>query len=470
MQTKNNISKNTKLAYFIGIGGIGMSALARYYNSIGVKTYGYDKTPSKITNNLENEGIKIHFEDDITFIKAQLNKLEKEEVIIVYTPAIPNKHSELQWFIKNKYNILKRAKVLGLITNNFKTSAVAGTHGKTSVSTIIAHIFKYTNQDFNAFLGGISKNYNSNLILNSKPSKAVYAVTEADEYDRSFLQLFPHSAVITSIDEDHLDIYKDINDLKATFGEFANQINKDGFLVIKKGVEIKETNLPKNTYTYALKEKADFYAQNITNTANKSTFDVVTPKEIIKNVEINIPGNLNVENVVAATAIATLHNIDNEQIKEALKTWQGVKRRFEYVINTKDVIYIDDYAHHPEELKSFLTSIKNIYKDKHITGIFQPHLFTRTRDFAEEFAKSLNLLDSLYLLDIYPAREEPIKGISSELIFNKLSIKNKEIISKESILQKIKDNKFEILLTIGAGDIDRLVDPIKEIINKKTNK
>ena len=470
MQTQNNISQNIKLAYFIGIGGIGMSALGRYYNSIGTKTYGYDKTPSEITQNLENEGIKIHFEDDIAFIKAQLNKFNKEEIIVVYTPAIPDNHSELQWFRENKYTIFKRAEVLGLITNKFKTSAVAGTHGKTSVSTIIAHIFKYTNQNFNAFLGGISKNYNSNLILNSEPSKAEYAVTEADEYDRSFLQLFPYSAVITSIDEDHLDIYKDINDLKTTFGKFASQINKDGFLVIKEGVKIEKSNLPKNTYTYSLNKKADFYAQNIINTANKSTFDIVTPKQILKNVEINIPGNLNVENVVAATAIATLHNIDTEQIKDALKTWQGVKRRFEYVINTKDVIYIDDYAHHPEELKSFLTSIKNIYKDKNITGIFQPHLFTRTRDFAEDFAKSLNLLDKLYLLDIYPAREEPIKDVSSELIFNKLTIKNKEIISKQNVLQKIKDNKFEILLTIGAGDIGRLVNPIKEILNKKANR
>ncbi|NPA45186.1 MAG: UDP-N-acetylmuramate--L-alanine ligase, partial [Chlorobi bacterium] len=310
MLNKNHISNKIKLAYFIGVGGIGMSALARYYNSIGVKTLGYDKTPSSITESLISEGIEIHFEDDINLVLNKLNVLKKEEVIVVYTPAVPSSHSEFQWFKANNYKIYKRAEVLGLITNEFKTSAVAGTHGKTSVSTIIAHIFKYTNQQFNAFLGGISKNYNSNLILSSKPDKAIFAVTEADEFDRSFLQLFPWSAVITSVDEDHLDIYEDIHDLRKTFSKFTGQIHKDGFLVIKKGVEIDKSNFPKNVYTYSLNDEADFYAKNIVNEANRSIFDVVTPKGIIESVEINIPGNLNVENVVAATAIAVLHEIN----------------------------------------------------------------------------------------------------------------------------------------------------------------
>lgn len=461
----NKLKENIKVAYFIGIGGIGMSALARYYNSIGVLTCGYDKTPSNITDSLIKEGIKIHFEDDVNLIDGEIKALPKDEVIVVYTPAVPNSLSEFQWFKVNSYKIYKRAEVLGLITNPFKTSAVAGTHGKTSVSTIITHIFKYSNLKFNAFLGGISKNYNSNLILSSKPNKAIYAVTEADEFDRSFLQLNPFSAVVTSIDEDHLDIYEDINDLRRTFSKFVNQINKEGYLVIKHGVEINNSNCPKNTLTYSLNNnKSDFYAKSIVNEVNKSVFDIVTPNGIIENVEISIPGNLNVENVVAATAIAVLHKIKINEIKLALKTWQGVKRRFEYVVNTEKVIYIDDYAHHPEELKSFLTSIKNIYKDKHITGIFQPHLFTRTRDFADEFAKSLDLLDTLYLLDIYPAREEPIEGVSSKLIFDKLNIEDKEIVSKEEVLQKIKSNKIQVLVTVGAGNIDRLVKPIKEIL------
>jgi len=462
-----NISNNIKATYFIGVGGIGMSALARYFNSIGVFTCGYDKTPSKITDNLITEGVKIHFKDDVNLIDKNIKALPKDEVIVVYTPAVPTHHSEFQWFNSNNYKVYKRAEVLGLITNPFKTVAVAGTHGKTSVSTIIAHIFKNTNQKFNAFLGGISKNYNSNLILNTEPDNVIYAVTEADEFDRSFLQLFPWSAVVTSVDEDHLDIYEDINDLKRTFGQFTNQINKEGLLIIKKGVDLEKENFPKNTYTYSLNDEADFYATNIVNDANKSTFDIITPKGKVNNVVINIPGNLNVENVVAAYAIATLQGINNVDIKDALQSWKGVKRRFEYIVNTKEVVYIDDYAHHPEELKSFLTSIKNIYKNKHITGVFQPHLFTRTRDFAEDFAKSLDLLDTLYLLDIYPAREEAIEGVTSKLIFDNLKIKSKEILTKEEVLKKIEKIKPEVLVTVGAGNIDSLVNPIKKILNRK---
>lgn len=468
MQGKNNnILKNLKAVYFIGIGGIGMSALARYFNNIGVLTFGYDKTPSKITDNLKNEGIDIHFEENINLIDARTKGFSKENVIVVFTPAVPENHSELQWFKNNDYKIFKRAEILGLITNVFKTVAIAGTHGKTSVSTIIAHIFKSAKVNFNGFLGGISKNYNSNLILSNKPDEAKYAVTEADEFDRSFLHLYPWSAVITSVDEDHLDIYEDINDLKQTFGRFAGQIHKDGFLIIKKGVELNKANFPKNTFSYSLNDAADFYAVDIKNDAKKSAFNIVTPKGIIEDVIINIPGNLNVENVVAATAIAQVHGISAENIKLALKTWTGVKRRFEYIINTPEIIYIDDYAHHPEELKAFIGSIKNIYKDKHITGIFQPHLFTRTQDFAEDFAKSLDLLDELFLLDIYPAREEPIAGVTSNLILDKVSIKNKRILSKEDVVNKLKEQKIELLLTIGAGDINNLVEPIKQILENK---
>ena len=454
--------------YFIGIGGIGMSALARFFLHSKKNVWGYDRTETELTHRLSAEGAVIHYDENPGKIPAEIIN-NKEKSLIIYTPAIPETHKELDFFKSKGFSLFKRSEILGLITQKYKTIAVAGTHGKTSVSSMTAHILKSSGAACYAFLGGVLKDEQSNLLLPEKDNDEILAVVEADEYDRSFLTLQPYIALITTIDADHLDIYENEKNLRESFNQFADKIKQNGVLVLKKGLKITSRNDIKQ-YSYSIDEKADFYAQNITNTANKSTFDIVTPKEIIKNIEINIPGNLNVENVVAATAVATLHNINSKQIKEALKTWQGVKRRFEYVINTKDVIYIDDYAHHPEELKSFLTSIKNIYKDKHITGIFQPHLFTRTRDFAEEFAKSLNMLDSLFLLDIYPAREEPIKGISSELIFNKLSIKNKEIISKEGILQKIKDTKFEILLTIGAGDIDRLVDKIKEIINKKTNK
>jgi len=466
----NNILKKLKAVYFIGIGGIGMSALARYFNNTGVLTFGYDKTPSKITDKLINEGINIHFEDNVDLINLKIRNSLKEDLIVVYTPAVPENHSELQWFKNEGYNIYKRAEILGLITNAYKSVAVAGTHGKTSVSTIIAHIFKSSNINFNGFLGGISKNYNSNLILSDNPDEAKFAVTEADEFDRSFLHLYPWSAVITSVDEDHLDIYADINDLNQTFGKFTGQINENGFLIIKKGVELDRTNFPKHTFTYSLNQKADFYAANISNKANTSTFNIVTPKGIIENVVINIPGNLNVENVVAATAIAQVHGVDEKDIKEGLKTWLGVKRRFEYIINTPEIIYIDDYAHHPEELKAFIGSIKNIYKDKHIIGIFQPHLFTRTQDFAEDFAKSLDLLDELYLLDIYPAREEPIPGVTSNLILDKVKIKNKSLISKEEVLNILRERKIEVLLTVGAGNIDSLVEPIQSILRTKLNK
>ena len=466
--TKKDISANIKATYFIGIGGIGMSALARFFNKSGILTEGYDKTSSAITEELIKEGISIHFEDNFELISSRIKRLEKEDVLIVYTPAVPSDHQELNRFKSEGYKIYKRSEILGDITNRYKSIAVAGTHGKTSVSTIIAHIFKYADLNFNGFLGGISKNFNSNLILSNDPNNAEYAVTEADEYDRSFLRLFPYSAVVTAIDEDHLDIYKDIDDLRNTFEKFISQINRAGNLVIKKGLNIDKKCIPENTYTYSFDKEADYYALNINTDAKLSRFDIKTPTGIIKDVEIYIPGDLNIENVVAASAIAKLHGIDDIKLREALKTWQGVKRRFEYVVNTPEVIYIDDYAHHPEELKSFINSIKNIYKDKKITGIFQPHLYSRTKDFAEEFAESLSLLDELILLDIYPAREEPIPGVTSKIIFDKVSIENKRLIKKEELLDSLHITDSGILLTIGAGDIDRYVDSIRKLVLKIT--
>ena len=465
----NDILKTIKATYFIGIGGIGMSALARYFNKTGILTKGYDKTPSKLTEELIQEGINIHFEDNIDKVSIELKEFNKEEILVIYTPAIPDNHKELNWFKNEHYKIYKRSEILGLITNQYKTIAVAGTHGKTSVSTIIAHIFKHADMKFNAFLGGISNNYNSNLIIDAKPDEAEFAVTEADEFDRSFLSLYPWCGVITSVDEDHLDIYEDLNDLKETFEKFIGQIHKCGYLLIKKGVEIDRADSPVNTFTYSLNEKADYFAENIKTDANKSSFNVVTPDKRIENVVIHIPGNLNVENVVAATAVANIHDIPEDEIKAALKSWSGVKRRFEYIVNTPEIIYIDDYAHHPEELKSFIGSVKDIYKNKHITGIFQPHLFTRTRDFAAEFAQSLDILDKVFLLDIYPAREEPIEGVTSELIFNKIKLNDKIQVNKEGLLNNININETEVLLTIGAGDIDRLVEPIKNICKTKSS-
>ncbi|MCD4794046.1 MAG: UDP-N-acetylmuramate--L-alanine ligase [Bacteroidales bacterium] len=455
-----------KATYFIGIGGIGMSAVARYFNKTGILTCGYDKTPSSLTDSLSKEGINIHFEDDIKLIPKNILDIEKDSLLIIYTPAVPDNHSELRYFINSGYKIHKRSEILGEITNKFKTVAVAGTHGKTSVSTIIAHIFKHSGLNVNAFLGGISKNYNSNLILSDNPENAEFAITEADEFDRSFLQLNPYSTVVTAIDEDHLDIYKDIYDIRQTFEKFINQTDKSGNLLLKEGLKLNKNCFPNNVYTYSLEKDADYYPENIHTDANSSTFELITPTGKIENLKINIPGNMNIENAVAAAAIANIHKIKDELIREALKSWTGVKRRFEYVINTPDLVYIDDYAHHPEELKSLLNSVRDIYKDKKITGIFQPHLYTRTRDFADEFAESLSLLDELILLDIYPAREDPIPGITSKIIFDKVDIKNKILINKDQLLENININDPEILLTIGAGDIDRLVDSVRKLVLK----
>ncbi len=442
-----------------------MSALARYYIATGKNVAGYDKVPSTLTKKLTEEGADIHYEDDINKIPAVFKAARKEEILIVYTPAVPETHSELTYFRNNGFRINKRSEILGLISRNHKTIAVAGTHGKTSVSTIIAHIFKHSGEDLNAILGGISKNYNSNLILSDNPHKAKYLVTEADEFDRSFLHLHLNTAVITAIDEDHLDIYKDINDLRKTFSKFVDQIDKKGSLIIKKDLKLNKTEYPEHIYSYSVDENTDFYAQNIISEGDVSYFDFVKPDGIIKNIKLRIPGKVNIENAVAAAAAAYIHGIENNKIKSAIETWTGVKRRFEYIIKTKDFVYIDDYAHHPEELKALINSVRGVYPGRKITGIFQPHLYTRTRDFADEFAKSLDLLDELILLDIYPAREKPIKGVNSELIFNKLTLKNKILCKKEDLLSTVKKTNCKVLMSIGAGDIDSFTTPIKELLS-----
>jgi len=466
LNENNDILNRIEAVYFIGIGGIGMSALAAYFLKSGIFTAGYDRVSSRITETLQNEGANIHFSDNVNLIPKRILNVKKENVIIVYTPAIPETHSELKFFNNKNYQILKRADVLGIVASHSKVLAVAGTHGKTSVSTVLAHIFKQSGKDVNAFLGGISKNYDSNLIMSNIPKNAEFAVAEADEFDRSFLKLFPFSAVITAIDEDHLDIFEDINDIKRTFEQFVNQIDKKGNLIIKKSLILNRNVLPEHVFTYHLNEKSDYYAENIKTDKHKSQFDIVTPGGLIKDVVINIPGNLNVENTVAAAALADIHNISHQKIKDALYSWQGVKRRFEYIINTPEIVYIDDYAHHPEELKSFIRSVRKLYPKKTLIGIFQPHLYTRTRDFADEFANSLSLCDEVILLDIYPAREKPIKGISSEIIFDKIDCKAKIQIPKDDILKHLKVNNNTVYMTMGAGDIDLFVEKIKNRLLK----
>ncbi len=467
MANKNtDVLKKIKAVYFIGIGGIGMSAIALFFKKSGVFTAGYDRTKTIITEKLIKNKIPVHFKDDTRQIPKEVISEDKNNVIIVYTPAVAQSHSELKFFKSKKYTVLKRAEILGIITSQNKVIAVAGTHGKTSVSTVISHIFKTAEKNFNAFLGGISKNYDSNLILSEKPDISEYAVVEADEYDRSFLNLSPYTAIITAVDEDHLDIYKNIEDIKHTFEQFISQTSKNGNLLIKKDVKLSKNIFPENTFTYSLDVKCDYYAENIQINTRKSTFDIITPNGKIENAVLNIPGKLNIENAVAAAAVADIHKIPFDKIKDGLSSWQGVKRRFDYIINTDDLVYIDDYAHHPEELSAFINSVKNIYPDKKTIIVFQPHLYSRTRDFADEFAESLSLCDEIVLTDIYPAREAPLKGVSSKLIFDKINSGKKILIKKEEVLNNLKKEKNTVYMTTGAGDIDVLVNKIKELLLK----
>ena len=456
--------ENIHNVYFIGIGGIGMSAIARYFKSLNMNVAGYDKTPSALTNELINEGINIHFDDNVKNI-SKLHTADIDNTLVIYTPAIPENNSELNYFKNHNFEIYKRSKVLGLIANNKQGIAVAGTHGKTTVSTLIAHILKQSKLDCSAFLGGISNNYNSNLLLSNKSN---FVVVEADEFDKSFLQLYPYFAVVTSVDADHLDIYGDKKHLEKSFLKFISQIQKTGKLLIKKSVNItNELSSDVEKFTYSLNSKADFFANEITLINGTYFADIVTPDKIFKKVEIGLPGLFNVENSIAAFAVAYLLGVDENDIRAALITSKGVRRRFNYILKTDNLIYIDDYAHHPNELKACISSARELFPNKKLTGIFQPHLYSRTRDFATQFAKSLELLDSLILLDIYPARELPIEGVSSKIIFDKVNIDNKIICTKNELINILKEQDLQVLLTLGAGDIDRLVKPIKEYLETK---
>lgn len=436
--------------YFLGIGGIGMSALARYFVAKGIKVSGYDKTETPLTNQLQNEGIKIHFEDNI-------NLLDEDIDIVIYTPAIPSTHKEFLFFKDNNFTILKRSEVLGLITQNSIGIGIAGTHGKTTISTMTSHLLKQSDIDCSAFLGGISKNYQSNLLLSAKSE---YVVIEADEFDRSFLKLEPQIAAISSIDADHLDIYGDKNELKKSFEDYIRKLKPNGILIYKKGLDLK---IPENirSFTYSLQQGSDFYADNIRIEDSAYVFDFYSENQNIKDIKMLYPGLHNIENACLAIAIALLCGVKQDEIKEAILSFQGVNRRFDVRIKSEKITYIDDYAHHPEELKACITSVRALYADKKITGIFQPHLFSRTRDFADEFAKSLELLDVVVLLDIYPARELPIEGITSEMLLGKIKNKEKYLLDKSEILNFIDEKSPEVLLTLGAGDIDQLVGLIE---------
>ena len=451
--------------YFVGAGGIGMSALARYFRAKGKQVAGYDKTPSDLTAALIEEGIRIHYTDDITLIPADCKQIDS--TLVIYTPAIPETHTELNYFKTNGFTLMKRARVLGEITRTERGLCVAGTHGKTTTSSMLAHLLKQSHVDCNAFLGGILKNYNSNLMLSDKSD---LAVIEADEFDRSFHWLNPYMAVITAVDPDHLDIYGTPAAYRESFEHFTSLIRPDGCLVMKKGLQL-QPRLPEGTklYTYSATEEADFFARNIRIGNGDILFDFVTPDGCIPDVKLGVPVKVNIENGVAAMALAWLNGLTPEEIRRGMETFAGPVRRFDFHLKKDDIVLLDDYAHHPAELKASIQSVKELYPDKKVTGIFQPHLYTRTRDFAADFAASLSLLDELILLDIYPAREEPIPGVTSQIIFDRVTIPNKRMIRKEELLDLVQKEaaSFEVVLMVGAGNIDRLVEPVKRILEKR---
>lgn len=443
--------------YFLGIGGIGMSALARYFNKYGKTVRGYDKTPTALTQQLIDEGIEITFEDS-------LETLDKTTDLVVLTPAIPKDSVQLNYYLNTVIPVYKRAKVLGMIANAAFNISIAGSHGKTSTSSYTAHILKTANVNVGAFLGGICINYNSNFIDGNQ-----YIVAEADEFDRSFLNLFPNIALITSVDTDHLDIYGNLEAIQKSFTDFCSQIKDNGVCIYNKSIDTKILNTKITNLSYsASDETADFYIENLNVNDGCYTFDIIHPNGKIENVKSSYGGRHNIENALGATAVALQLNIDENDIRTAIANFKGVKRRFETHVHNKKYVYIDDYAHHPREIDAALSAAKELYPNRKITAIFQPHLFSRTKDLCDEFAKSLSLIDELILLDIYPAREKPIEGVSSQIILDKVSIKNKRIVSKENLLEDLKQslNQLEVVITIGAGNIDTKVDEITNLLNQ----
>lgn len=451
--------------YFVGIGGIGMSALARYFAHLEKSVAGYDATSTPLTAELIAEGIDVHFNDDRNSIPSSFRN-KTDETLVVYTPAVSEKNEELQFFRKNGFNVVKRAKALGVISKSFCTLAVAGTHGKTTTSTMVAHLLCQTPQGCDAFLGGVSKNFASNLVLSDKGSNRL--VVEADEFDRSFLNIDPNLAIITSIDADHLDIYGSHSEVVKAFELFVGNIKPGGVLVVKKGLENIAVNRKDiKVYTYSPDSEGDFFAENLRPEDGFYSFDLVTPFGKVDNLKMGVLGKYNVENAIAASASALIWGIDIEHLREGIASFQGVSRRFEVKYTGKNCIYIDDYAHHPEELKAAIGSARSIFPGRKITGVFQPHLYSRTRDFAPEFAQSLSMLDDLLLLEIYPAREEPIEGITSKIIFDAVAIENKRMCDASDVVNILNSSKVDVLLTMGAGNIDRLADEIVALLKNR---
>lgn len=454
---------NPSAFFFLGIGGIGMSALARFVCSRGFAVAGYDLTESAITDSLEQEGIDVVYDEGVECLQAQF--LDSKQTVVVYTPAVPPQQEQYRYFREHGFCILKRSELLGYITRTMRTLAVAGTHGKTTTSTMLAHLMYQSEVGCNAFLGGISNNYETNLLLSADSN---YAVAEADEYDRSFHRLTPFMAVITSVEADHLDIYGDEAHYREAFEVFASLIEQGGALIMKKGLPI-HPKLAENVrlYTYSAKEKADFYADNIVMADGKILFDFHTPNSTIGEVKLGVPVPYNIENAVAAMAVAWLNQVSDDELRMGMASYSGVHRRFNIHVSNSRFTYIDDYAHHPTEIRTAILSARELYPNKTLTGIFQPHLYTRTRDFADEFAAVLSLLDKVILLPIYPARELPIEGVDSEMLLNKITITDKHLFTKEQLLDYIKTSEEGVYMTIGAGNIDRLVAPITEILQSR---
>jgi UDP-N-acetylmuramate--alanine ligase len=455
------MNKFTKY-YFLGIGGIGMSALARYFHAKGFQVTGYDRTATKLTSELQAEGIKVSFNENVNEIPFVFTKAEN--TLVVITPAIPDNHPQLLYFQENNFTIQKRAQVLGNITRQSKGICIAGTHGKTTTSTITAHLLYQSQVSCNAFLGGIANNYNTNLLLSAESN---LVVIEADEYDRSFHQLSPYMAVITSADPDHLDIYETADAFRESFEHFTSLIRPGGALIMRKGIDV-VPRLQKGVklYTYSMGDGGDFCAENIRIVNGEIRFDFVTPNDRICDVRLGVPVQINVENSVAAMALAWLNGVTVEELRTGISSFSGIYRRFNVVYKSDEIVFMDDYAHHPSELNASISSIRNLYPDRKITGIFQPHLYTRTRDFAPAFAEALSQLDELILLDIYPARELPIDDVNSELILRDVKLKNKTLCSKENLLPLLKEKDLDVLVTFGAGDIDKMVPLIKEQLKK----
>ncbi|MGB5418469.1 UDP-N-acetylmuramate--L-alanine ligase [Algibacter sp.] len=441
--------KNIHNVFFIGIGGIGMSALARYFHANKKDVAGYDKTQTDITDSLEALGVDVHFSDAVANIKSKFQNIEN--TLVVYTPAIPKDSQLLNYFMNNGFQVLKRSQILGLITENTFCLAVAGTHGKTTTTSILGHLMHECQVPLTAFLGGISENYNSNLILKGTE----VSVVEADEFDRSFLTLSPDFACVTSMDADHLDIYGDASELKKSFIDFSKRIKPNGKLFVKNG-------LPLKGITYGIEDDSDYNIQNIKIENGTYVFDVKTPKTVLENLQFNLPGRHNLSNALIALAMAVEYGCPYQQLANALASYKGVKRRFTYHIKTDDLVFIDDYAHHPEEINAVHQAVREMYPEKKVLAIFQPHLFSRTRDFADDFAKSLSQFDELILLEIYPAREMPMEGVTSKWLLDKVNNKNKQLVGKSDLLAKIHESSAQVIITIGAGDIGEEVKRIKK--------